>query len=486
MMKRGAKRAALTSDPSADAGLQSKRVMDAPSFGVHRVESSHQHLMAGPTLDPQRAESAHQHVRALNSQFASWVQLQLQSHPDELWEDGVSDYLSHASRIMENFKDVVDWLRAKSAKQKSVSIAGSTTDENNSVDVFENNKKLMHSNISNGFAKQQTTASMPSLQKSSPQSSGLFSFSQKPDFAGSSSSQKSLFTVSESNKATDVTNGVVKQMTPASFPSFHDLGSQSSGLFSFSQKPAFSGMQGDATKAEVSGDVDDEASLSCMPRHVNDFANCSGLALIVDFHVLHVDITAFGIGKDPNLTGRRIETKKIKKNGNSDVFMKALIVDFHVLHVDITAFGIEDDQKKPSSPSLEKAEEKGIVVVHEAKCKVYVKPDDPADKAWKDMGVGHLSIKCKEGAEKATKDSRPTIVIRNDVGKILVNALIYHGIKMNIQKNTIASIFHTAGGGHGAGADSKDIVARTYLLRLKNEEETSKLATAIKDHAPSD
>lgn len=50
--------------------LQSKRVMDAPSFGVHRVESSHQHLMAGPTLDPQRAESAHRHVRALNSQFA--------------------------------------------------------------------------------------------------------------------------------------------------------------------------------------------------------------------------------------------------------------------------------------------------------------------------------------------------------------------------------------------------------------------------------
>ncbi|CAL9130586.1 uncharacterized protein LOC135627743 isoform X1 [Musa acuminata AAA Group] len=404
MMKRGAKRAALTSDASADAGLQSKRVMDAPSFGVHRVESSHQHLMAGPTLDPQRAESAHRHVRALNSQFASWVQLQLQSHPDELWEDGVSDYLSHASHIMENFKDVVDWLKAKSAKQKSVSIAGSTTDDNNTVDVFENNKKLMHSNISNGFAKQQTTTSMPSLQKSSPQSSGLFSFSQKPDFAGSSSSQKSLFTVSESNKATDVTNGVVKQMTPASFPSFHDSGSQSSGLFSFSQKPAFSGMQGDATKVEVSGDVDDE----------------------------------------------------------------------------------EDDQKKPSSPSLEKAEEKGIIVVHEAKCKVYVKPDDPADKAWKDMGVGHLSIKCKEGVEKATKDSRPTIVIRNDVGKILVNALIYHGIKMNIQKNTIASIFHTAGGGHGAGADSKDIVARTYLLRLKNEEETTKLATAIKDHTPSD
>lgn len=30
----------------------------------------------------------------------SWVQTQLTNHPDELWEDGVRDYLSHASGIM--------------------------------------------------------------------------------------------------------------------------------------------------------------------------------------------------------------------------------------------------------------------------------------------------------------------------------------------------------------------------------------------------
>jgi hypothetical protein len=28
------------------------------------------------------------------------VQSQLQNHPDELWEDGVRDYLSHSSHIM--------------------------------------------------------------------------------------------------------------------------------------------------------------------------------------------------------------------------------------------------------------------------------------------------------------------------------------------------------------------------------------------------
>jgi hypothetical protein len=54
--------------------LPSKRVMDGPSFDVHRAESSHQHVMAGPaSLDPRRAEAASKHVRALNTQFARCV-----------------------------------------------------------------------------------------------------------------------------------------------------------------------------------------------------------------------------------------------------------------------------------------------------------------------------------------------------------------------------------------------------------------------------
>jgi len=33
----------------------------------------------------------------------------------------------------------------------------------------------------------------------------------------------------------------------------------------------------------------------------------------------------------------------------------------------------EDELEQPSSPSVKKSEEKGIVVVHEVKCKLYVK-----------------------------------------------------------------------------------------------------------------
>ncbi|KAH7653651.1 nuclear pore complex protein Nup50 protein [Dioscorea alata] len=351
-MKRGAKRAALSdlAPEPIDTSLRSKRVMEA--FDVHRAESSHQHLMAGPPLDVQRAESSRQHVRALNTQFASWVQSQLQNHPDELWEDGVKDYLSHASNIMEKFKDIVDWLKANVAKSATIPTTSAISDQKIIVDVPENNSTTTQAATNNGFVKE-----TPFTSFSSPQSSGFLSTSKSP------------------------------------------------GLFSFSQPPATTVNQTQThPQAETSGDIDKE-----------------------------------------------------------------------------------NDLEQPSSPSLKKTEEKGVVVVHEAKCKVYVKPDNPAEKGWKDMGMGQLSIRCKEGAEKASKESKPIIVVRNEVGKILLNALIYPGIKMNIQKNTIATIFHTLGGGpaNGTETDKEVAVARTYLLRMKTEEETTKLSAAIKEHAPA-
>lgn len=42
--------------------------------------------------------------------------------------------------------------------------------------------------------------------------------------------------------------------------------------------------------------------------------------------------------------------------------------------------------------------------------------NDPTDKGtWKDKGTGNLYIKCKEGVDKGTKESKPTILVRNDV-----------------------------------------------------------------------
>lgn len=44
----------------------------------------------------------------------------------------------------------------------------------------------------------------------------------------------------------------------------------------------------------------------------------------------------------------------------------------------------------------------------------YVQSGDPADN-WKDKGTGQLSIRCKEGVSKGTKESKPTVIVRNDV-----------------------------------------------------------------------
>ncbi|KAI7981897.1 Protein HLB1 [Camellia lanceoleosa] len=48
--------------------------------------------------------------------------------------------------------------------------------------------------------------------------------------------------------------------------------------------------------------------------------------------------------------------------------------------------------------------------------KGWMQSSDPADNdAWKDKGIGQLAIKCKEGVNKGTRESKPTILVRNDV-----------------------------------------------------------------------
>uniref|UniRef100_A0A5B6ZHX1 RanBD1 domain-containing protein n=1 Tax=Davidia involucrata TaxID=16924 RepID=A0A5B6ZHX1_DAVIN len=341
MMMKGTKRFAVSdSKPETnDSAFQSKRIMAGSLFDVHRAESSQQQLMATPPLDMRQAESSRQHVRALNTQFASWIQTQLQNHPDELWEDGVQDYLAHASNIMEKFSDVVNWLKANAVKGESFSAVGSHVAQKKFVfESKENETKL---------------------------------FQEK--------------------------RGIAPAGTNASFTT-----SWNSGFLFNNQTPFSFGSQNSVPlNRDASNDVDGE-----------------------------------------------------------------------------------DDVERPSSPSVKKTEEKGIIVVHEVKCKLYVKSSDPADKdAWKDKGTGQLSIKCKEGVSKGTKESKPTILVRNDVGKVLLNALLYPGIKTNVQKNSIVAIFHTSG--ENDGGDNNNVVARTFLLRTKSEEERNKLAAAIQEYAPA-
>lgn len=324
---------------SSDVFMQSKRVTAGSLFGVQKTEPS----VPQPPLDMKRAESSRQHVRALNTQFASWVQTQLQNHPDELWDDGVQDYINHTKNIMEKFSDVIDWLKANAAKGDSIgSISSNDAQIKPSSETEKNSTKL---------------------------------FFDKPVFPAASA---------------------------ASFGT-----SWSPGIFSSNSSPFTFGV------SQVSAPLNTSAAVA--------------------------------------------NTRALDEDG-------------------------EDDIEQPSSPSVKKCEEKGILTVHEVKCKLYVKSIDPADKdAWKDKGMGQLSIKCKEGVSKGTKESKPTIVIRNDVGKVLLNALIYPGIKTNLQKNSVVAIFHTSGDGDNSDA----VIARTFLMRTKTEEDRDKLAAIIQEYAPA-
>ncbi|CAH8378236.1 unnamed protein product [Eruca vesicaria subsp. sativa] len=370
---RGLKRAALSESFSEanQSPFKNAKPVEGTLFGTQQSSAS---------LDKQRAELARKHVRALNNQFVSWVQIQLKNHPDELWEDGMNDYISHASNILEKFKDVVDWLKENKGKGDNESRGA----EKKQVAEVKNNDVRPDSNCLPGlFSTKQSSGSQPVSYPIQTEVFGLPSNTQTESF---SSGQFSL----------------AKSSPPSLFSSNLAGGiSTSQPLFSFS-------------------------------NNQNHFS--SG--------VTPVSLPA-----------------KLDSPEDADG---------------------ENEEPQPSSPSVKKTEEKGVTVVHEVKCKLYVKSNDPSNKGtWKDKGTGNLYIKCKEGVDKGTKESKPTILVRNDVGKLLLNALLYTGIKTSAQKNALVAIFHSS------EDSNENVTARTFLIRTKTAEARDKLATAIQEYAPS-
>ncbi|KAL9406385.1 hypothetical protein Peur_003357 [Populus x canadensis] len=441
---KGAKRFAA-SDPVPDSNdtarlivqhsiwlqLRNKRIMEGSLFDIHRPEQSQQQSTPLPPLDAKRAASSQQYVRALNNQFASWVQTQLKNHPDELWEDGIRDYLAHASNIMEKFNDVVNWLKANAVKGGPV--ADSLPAEKKLVPEIKNNEsKLLQEKT--GFALPSASTSFTSSW-----SSGVFSANQSSGGVSSSSQSSSLFSNGQSSGSLLLNN-----------PSSVLSSNQSSGFFSNIQSPGL------LSNNQSSGAFSNSQSLGALSNSQTPFSFNQSSGTVSNSQSL---------GALPNTQ------TSFLFGGQSSIPANYNTADD------------ENELQQPGSPSVKKSEEKGIVTVHEVKCKLYVKSSDPADEdTWKDKGPGQLSIKCREGIGKSTKESKPTIVVRNDVGKVLLNALLYPGIKTNPQKNSLVAIFHTAGDDSG---NNDSVVARTFLIRTKTEEDRNKLATAIQEYAPT-
>lgn len=455
---RGTKRLAMSDSAkdTNDSAFGNKRIMEGSLFDVHRAEPSQQQSMTTEPLDMQRAESSRQHVRALNTQFASWVQTQLKNHPDELWEDGVQDYLAHASKIMEKFRDVVDWLKANTLKAGNSSAA----------EPFAKEKKLETEIKINDVKSSQEKTFTPATTTTSFATSGSFGLLSSSSATGSSG----LFFSSAASGTSGIFSNNSASGGSGLFSS--NSASGSSGLFSSN---AVSGSSGLFSNNAASGSSGLFSNKSTSGSSLFSSNGTSGSSLFSD------NATS---GSSLISNSAASWSSGAVSNSQTPVFFgnqSSLLQNSN----DLNDADGEDEVPQPSSPSLKKSEEKGIIVVHEVKCKLYVKSSDPADKdTWKDRGTGQLSIKCKEGISKGTKESKPTILVRNDVGRVLLNALLYPGIKTNLQKNSIVAIFHTSGDDAGGG-NNGSAAARTFLIRTKTEEDRNKLATAIQEYAPA-
>ncbi|EOY24615.1 Pleckstrin domain superfamily protein isoform 1 [Theobroma cacao] len=444
---KGAKRFALSGSvaDTNDSAFRNKRIMAGSLFDAQRAEPSQQQSTATPPLDPQQAELSRQHVKALNTQFASWVQSQLKNHPDELWEDGVQDYLTHASNIMEKFSDVVDWLKAYAVNSDSLSVPESQKSGSKVVPETKNTENKFFQ-VKTGFTPSSTTTGF-SLGTTTPSFSlGTTTMSFSP---GTTTVSFAPGTTTTSPTPADMNKIFSPVYTSASFTS-------ASSTTSFTPAGMTTSFMAGGSNSSFTFGSTATSSTSASPATI---FTSSGMT---------TSFTAprssgvFSNSQTPVLFGSQ-SSVAVNNNASDDA-------------------DDENELPQPSSPSVKKSEEKGIVVVHEVKCKLYVKSTDPAEKdSWKDKGTGQLSIKCKEGISKGSADSKPTIVVRNDVGKVLLNALLYPGIKTSAQKNSLVAIFHTS----DDGGNNDKVVARTFLIRTKSEEDRNKLATAIQEYAPA-
>ncbi|PQQ14276.1 hypothetical protein Pyn_19586 [Prunus yedoensis var. nudiflora] len=89
--------------------------MAGSSCDANRAEPSQEQSIDTPVLNAQGLRHHGSIIdNVLSKSMPHFVQLgtnTTKNHPDELWEDGLRDYLAHASNIMEKFSDLLTGLK---------------------------------------------------------------------------------------------------------------------------------------------------------------------------------------------------------------------------------------------------------------------------------------------------------------------------------------------------------------------------------------
>eukprot|EP00850_Spirogloea_muscicola_P009292 SM000052S17684 [mRNA] locus=s52:46742:47298:- [translate_table: standard] len=110
------------------------------------------------------------------------------------------------------------------------------------------------------------------------------------------------------------------------------------------------------------------------------------------------------------------------------------------------------------------------------------------------MGAGQVSIRMREGAEPGTRAAKPRLVFRNDVGKLLVNANLYEGMKAEVKKNFVTLLLFCSSeavpspsplDSTSTGESRGTALSPTlFMLKLSSEQAAKELSHRILEAAP--
>eukprot|EP00898_Chlorokybus_atmophyticus_P004295 jgi/Chlat1/4867/Chrsp31S04812 len=149
----------------------------------------------------------------------------------------------------------------------------------------------------------------------------------------------------------------------------------------------------------------------------------------------------------------------------------------------------EEQPEQPPSPSLRETNMDGEDVTHSVTCKIYAM----VDRNWKEVGgMGQLSL--RKLKDKELPEAKPRLVFRNNVGKVLLNAAVYTGMKLQVNNKSLVTHLFTAEP-IGVQTQTKEDgdapvekqaaqVETMVTIRTKGPEDVETLATKIKEIMP--
>eukprot|EP00270_Netrium_digitus_P001023 TRINITY_DN11133_c0_g1_i1.p1 TRINITY_DN11133_c0_g1~~TRINITY_DN11133_c0_g1_i1.p1 ORF type:complete len:457 (+),score=99.30 TRINITY_DN11133_c0_g1_i1:89-1372(+) len=372
---------------------------------------------SSPGLDPVRAGVCLQKVQDLNTQFARWVRTQQEQHPSDVWLGGVSDYVSHATRLMDEFKDVVEYVKRAAAQEKTDS--GAAKGDPAETSLKTRDKKSSPTETA-------TKTKLPAQPFGS--SSSLFS-----NFASQSSSGSASSTVTSTTMGAQAFGGFTSlfgNSQPSSYPPLFTSLSSTASLSSSSSASFFTLPLSSSTSV---------ASGLSFPST----AKPTSPAPVVGF--------SFPLQAPATTTFAPIQEEE------------------------------DEEAAAPSSPTkVAKAEEPGVRVLYEVDAKLFTQ----GGAGWNDMGQGLLSVKSYP-PEAEGKTSSIRIMFRNEVGKLLLNALLYSGMKADVSKNVVTVFLASTELSGSPQPASASGGLKMYRIRMKLEAAAQEFSRVIITHAPA-